>query len=119
VPEPRRQDGKYEYTLYLDAAGAGDELRSNAEVMSRFFDAEGRLRPAEVERLHGDVTRLLLPSGARALDLDRAYHAVVLDQSFVRGRDAVLAGGANVLSDPIIGGKTGIERPLVALRLAR
>jgi hypothetical protein len=119
VPEPRRQDGQYEYTLYLEAAGAGDELRSNAEVTGRFFDAEGRLRPEEVARLHADVARLLVPSGARALDLDRAYHAVVLDQSFDRGRDAVLAGGANVLSDPAIGGKTGIERPLVAVGLAR
>jgi hypothetical protein len=119
LAEPRRQDGRYEYTLYLGAAGAGDELRSNVEVTSRFFDAQGGLRPEEVEKLHADVSRLLLPTGARALDLDRAYRAIVLDQSFDRGRDAVLASSTNVLSEPVIGGKTGIEQPLVAVGLAR
>jgi hypothetical protein len=119
IPEPRRRDGQYEYTLYLGSAGAGDELRSNAEVSTRFFDAQGRLCPDEAAGLHADISRLLLPSGARALDLDRAYRAVVLDQSFDRGRDAVLANGTNVLANPVIGSKTGIEQPLVALRLAR
>ena len=71
----------------------------------------GELRPDEVKGLHSDIARLLLPSAARALDLDRAYHAVVVDQSFDHGRDAVLAPSANVQDAPVVGGKTGIERP--------
>jgi hypothetical protein len=118
IPEPKRLDGQFEYTLYLREAGAGDELRSNGEVLTRFFDDKGELRPGELKALHSDIARLLLPTAARALDLDRAYHAIVLEQSFDRGRDAVLAESANVLSAPSVGGKTGIERPVVALRLA-
>jgi hypothetical protein len=119
LPEPKRRDGQYEYTLYLREAGAGDEIRSNSEILDRFFDAQGGLRPAEVERLHSDIGRLLLPSAARALDLDRAYRAVVLEQSYDRGRDAVLARSANVFAEPPVGEKTGIVRPVVAMRLAR
>ncbi len=117
LPEPKRLDGRFEYTLYLREAGAGDELRSNSEVLSRFFDDHGDLRPDEVQALHSDVARLLLPSAARALDLDRAYRAVVLDQSFDRGRDAVLAPSPNVQAAPNVGEKTGILRPVVATRL--
>jgi hypothetical protein len=119
LPEPRRRDGQFEYTLYLREAGAGDELRSNAEVSSRFFDDQGALRPGEVARLHTDIARLLLPSPARALDLDRAYRAVVLDQSFEHGRDAVLAVSPNVQATPLLGEKTGIIHPVVAMGLAR
>jgi len=118
LPEPRRRDGQYEYTLYLREAGAGDELRSNAEVLGRFFDGRGELRPEEVNALHSDIARLLVPSPSRALDLDRAYRAVVLEQSFDRGRDAVLAPSRNVDAHPVVGGRTGIERPVVAMRLA-
>ncbi len=118
LPEPKRRDGQFEYTLYLREAGAGDELRSNSEVLARFFDARGELRPDEVKGLHSDIGRLLLPSAARALDLDRAYHAVVVDQSFDHGRDAVLAPSPNVQDAPVVGGKTGIQRPLAAVRLA-
>jgi hypothetical protein len=119
LPEPRRRDGQFEYTLYLREAGAGDELRSNAEVTRRFFDDRGVLRPDEVATLHGDIARLLLPSAGRALDLDRAYRAVVLEQSFDRGRDAVLARSPNVQADPVLGEKTSITHPVVAMRLAR
>lgn len=118
IREPKRRDGQFEYTLYLREAGAGDELRSNSEVLTRFFDDGGHLRPDEVSALHADISRLLLPSPARALDLDRAYHAVVLDQSFDHGRDAVLEPSPNVLTNPVVGGRTGIERPVVAMRLA-
>jgi hypothetical protein len=118
IAEPKRQDGQFEYALYLRETGGGDEFRSNAEVSRRFFDERGDLRAEEVEKLHADISRLLLPSAARALDLDRAYRAVVLDQSFDRGRDAVLASSPNVLVEAV-SEKTGIERPVVAEPLAR
>jgi hypothetical protein len=118
VPEPKRIDGQYEYSLYLAEAGAGDDLRENGEVLARFFDGT-RLRQAEVTRLHGDIARLLLPSPARAIALDRAYRAVVLEQSFGLGRGALAAPTHNVLRTVTIRAPTGIEHPVRALRLAR
>lgn len=117
IPEPVRTDGEYEYTLYLREAGAGDELRENAEVVRRFFDDRHVLRPPEVERLHRDVSRLLLPSRARALDLDRAYRAIVLSQTFDKGRDTVLGPSQNVYSNVPIGAATGVRKAVVQRRL--
>ena len=76
----------------------------------RFFDDRGRLRPAEVARLHADIGTLLLPSAARAVELDRAYMAIVGKQSFVRGRDAVLAPTVHAYARAPVGERTGIER---------
>ena len=112
APEPKRHDGAYEYTAYLRAAGAGDELRANTEVTARFFDAHGALRPAAVEHLHTDVSTLLLPTPARALDLDRAYLAIVKSQSFDKGRDALLGPAENAYATAPVGAATGITRPL-------
>jgi hypothetical protein len=109
LAEPRRADGSYEYTRYLAENGAGDELRENGEVLARFFDDRGVLRQDVVARLHADISTLLLPSPERALDLDRAYRAIVDEQSFVKGRDPVLAPAANVHAHPPIGQPTGIE----------
>ena len=118
LPEPKRSDGLYEYATYLQQAGAGDELRGNSEVMRRFFDARLRPRASELRRLRDDVSRLLLPSAERALDLDRAYRAVVDRQAFVRGRDAVLAPSPNVYATAPLGEPTGIRAavPFAALR---
>jgi len=109
LPEPRGRDGQYEYTRYLRENGAGDELRENTEVLNRFFDERGALRPADVARLRKDISYLLLPSAARALDLDRAYRAIVREQTFTRGRDAVLAPSTHVYATAPRGEMTGIE----------
>ncbi len=109
LPEPRSGDGQYEYTRYLRENGAGDELRENTEVLHRFFDEKGVLRADQVELLHQDITRLLLPSRERALDLDRAYAGIVREQSFAKGRDAVLAASTHVYAEAPRGEKTGIE----------
>jgi hypothetical protein len=118
IPEPRRADGQYEYTFYLRQAGAADELRENSEVTRRFFDGRGELRPAEVETLHHDISQLLLPSPARALDLDRAYYAIVQAQTFDKGRDAVLARAHNVYADVPLGQSTGVVTQVVSERIA-
>src|ERR1019366_6885534 len=110
IPEPRWRDGRYEYTLYLEENRGGDDLHENTEVLERFFDDRGRLRPAEVARLHADIGTLLLPSAARAVELDRAYMAIVGKQSFVRGRDAVLAPTVHAYARAPVGERTGIER---------
>jgi hypothetical protein len=111
TPEPRDADGTYEYTRYLAANRAGDELRENTEVLSRFFDDTGRLRADAVAALHRDVGALLLPSPARAIALDQAYRAIVREQTFVRGRDAVLAPPSHVYERGPAGEATGIARP--------
>jgi hypothetical protein len=119
LPEPKRIDGKYEYAYYLQHAGAGDELRENHEVLARFFDASGAPLPAELARLHGDVSTLLLPSAPRALDLDRAYLAIVDAQSFNHGRDPVLTRSENVHDVVPVGASTGVGKAATSLRLAR
>ena len=43
-----------------------------------------------------DLAWLLTPSRARALALDKAYLAIVREQSFTRGRDAVLRPATRV-----------------------
>ena len=95
VPDSKRGDGNYEYAHYLQTNGAGDEFRSNEDLLSRFFE-KGQPRREELERLRGDVATLIVPSAKRALELDKAYWAVVLEQSYHRGRDAVLAPARNV-----------------------
>jgi hypothetical protein len=107
--EPRRRDGRYEYTVYLEANGAGDDLRENAEAEARFFDAAGRLKPSAVERLHDDAATLLLPSPERAVALDRAYLAIVREQSFIRGRDPVLTAATQVYAEAPVGQPTGVS----------
>jgi hypothetical protein len=114
ISEPRRRDGRHEYTLYLEVNRAGDELHENTEVLERFFDVEGRLRRTESTRLHADIGALLMPSAARAIDLDRAYLAIVREQSFVRGREAVLAPTTQVHARAPIGEATGVERAISA-----
>jgi hypothetical protein len=112
LPEPRRADGAFEYSFYLQQNRAGDEFRDNREIQRRFFDAAGALRPERVRALHTDIATLLLPSSARALALDRAYRAVVLEQSFSRGRDATLAPSAHVQRRVAVQSKTGVSQPV-------
>jgi hypothetical protein len=96
TPEPVRADGRGEYAMYLAQNGAGDDLRENQEVLAKFFDARGALRPDMAARLQRDISSLLLPSPARALLLDKAYRAIVLAQSFLHGRDATVTPARNV-----------------------
>lgn len=89
-----------EVLTYLRRVNAGDELRSNEEMRTRFFDARGRVREAEVRRAapgaERDLAWLLSPSRERALALDRAYLGIVRAQAFRTGRDALLAPATNV-----------------------
>ena len=108
VPEPMRSDGQYEYTHYLRQNGAGDEFRGNDEVMAKFFNADGSLKAEAVSQLHSDVTVLLNPSRARALALNKAYKALVDEQSFAFGRDATTTPVNTVHRNVKIGTATGI-----------
>lgn len=96
LPEPQLADGTYEYTQYLEVNHAGDEFRDNDEVMEKFFDADGALKPEAIAQLHRDIGTLLLPSQERAINLNKAYRAIVQEQSFVLGRDATVTPVKNV-----------------------
>ncbi len=120
VGELARADGHGEYSFYLAKNGAGDELRANDELSTRFFDAKGVLRPEMAARLRTDVSALLLPSAGRALVLDKAYRTIVREQSFTRGRDATVTPAANVHhelpeGEPLA---TGVVEPLAERRRA-
>jgi len=90
-----------EFATYLERVGGGDEFRANEEMLARFFP-EGRLDEAGVRRAapggDRDLAWLLLPSRERALELNRAYVALVRRQAFERGRDAVLAPATRVFT---------------------
>jgi hypothetical protein len=112
VPDRRIHGTHTEYVTYLAQNGAGDEFRQNAEVSALFFDAKGRLRPREAQKLAHDVTRVLAPSRERALALNKAYRALVERQSFRLGRDLVLDGAKNVHTALDPGERTGVAVPV-------
>jgi hypothetical protein len=88
-----------EALTYLRRVGGGDEFRANDEMLARFFPA-GRLDEAAVRRAAAggdrDLAWLLAPSRARALALAKVYREIVREQSFERGRDALLLPAVNV-----------------------
>ncbi|HWO17528.1 MAG TPA: hypothetical protein VNO30_02090 [Kofleriaceae bacterium] len=88
-----------ELVVYFSRVQGGDETRSNEELRARFFPG-GKLAEAELRRAavggDRDLAWALVPTRARALALDKAYLAIVREQSFVRGRDAMLAPATRV-----------------------
>ena len=60
----------------------------------------------------------MLPSAQRALALDKAYRLLVREQSYSRGRDALLQPARNVWPEVEQNELTGIDTPLDAPRLA-
>ena len=88
-----------EVLTYFERVGGADEIRANDEMLTRFFPG-GVVDEAEVLRASvggdRDLAWLLAPSPERALGLNKAYLAIVREQSFTRGRDAVLAPAERV-----------------------
>lgn len=109
IPDRRRADGQGEYARYLALNGAGDEFRENTEIRARFFDADGKLRPAELAALEQDITRLLYASERRAMTLNKAYRVIVREQGFTEGRDASVKPVHNVHERVDAGAATGIK----------
>ncbi len=110
IPEPRTKDGRYEYSLYLEENGAGDEFRSNEEVMHNFFDAQGFVKEERLSALHSDVSSLIIPSAERARALNKAYRVIVLEQSFIYGRDAHVKPVENVHEELELEQSTEVEK---------
>lgn len=101
-----------EVLTYFRRVGGADELRANTEMLARFFP-DGVVDEAAVRRAAAggdrDLFWLLAPSRERALALNKAYLAVVREQSFVHGRDAVIAPAVRV-HKKIANGSTELER---------
>ncbi len=67
----------------------------NDEILKRYFT--GASFNEEAVRAAGrDIAGLLLPSRERALLLNHAYRALVREQRFELGRDALLSPPSNV-----------------------
>jgi hypothetical protein len=83
-----------EIATYLQRVGGGDEFRQNQEMLSRWFTETGKLKLDEVRQ--ADVYQLITPTPERAMALNKAYQQIVLEQSFIYGRDALLGQAPNV-----------------------
>ncbi|MFP2930322.1 hypothetical protein ACLESO_35025 [Pyxidicoccus sp. 3LG] len=112
IPDvPQAGHAKPEVLTYFERVKGGDEFRANEELLSRFFP-EGKVDEAAVRRAarggDRDMAWLVTPSRERALDLGRAYMALVREQGFTKGRDTLLAPPRNVLPQ-VENGSTGLE----------
>jgi hypothetical protein len=83
-----------EIATYLARVGGGSEFRNNPEMTARWFRADGSVNHAALR--NRDVYDLIVPSPARALQLNKAYRAIVADQDYLYGRDATSEPPKNV-----------------------
>lgn len=99
-----------EVLTWFTRTQGGDEFRSNAELLARFFP-KGRLDRKAVQGAapggDADLHWLLAPSRERALALNKSYLALVRAQGFQAGRDVLLSPPNNVHRE-IRNGDTGL-----------
>jgi len=95
---PNIGEEKGEILTYLARVGGGDEFRQNQEMIKRWFNADGTVNTAKVTA-QKNIYDLITPSRRRALDMNKAYRAIVKEQSFIYGRDATLGKAKNVLAE--------------------
>jgi hypothetical protein len=117
LADPKRLDGKHEYSYYLEQNQAGDEFRGNSEIMQNFFTAEGTLRGDRIKEMQKDISKLLWPTEKRAKTLNKAYRVIVKEQSYIHGRDATVTPPANVHKKLDPAQPTGISKAVVAEKL--
>jgi hypothetical protein len=109
--QPQVGHAEGELLTYLRRVGGVDETRSNDEARAKLIPG-GVVDAATVRRAAPggelDLMALLAPSRDRALALDKAYYQVVREQSFTRGRDALIAPASRV-HRRIDNSETGLE----------
>lgn len=107
---PQVGQNEPEYLTYFDRVQGGDEFRANTEILERFFP-DGVLDEATVRRAapggDQDISFLIVPSRERALLLNKAYMALVREQTFEQGRDTVIEPTVNV-HEQITNGSTDL-----------
>lgn len=84
-----------EFLTYFERVGGGDEFRSNEEMLTKWFDKQGQVKREAVESV-SSLYELITPSRERALELNKAYKTIVMEQSFIYGRDARVTPPLNV-----------------------
>jgi len=99
IPENRYNDGTYELSHYLQLNPYADEFRENKEAYAKFHLQNGDLNQTMLTKLHNDVSLLLYPSHRRALDLDKAYKALVEIQQFYNGKAGHIKPMQNVYKE--------------------
>ena len=100
---PNRGESLEEVATYFNRVGGGSEFRSNPELESRFYHADGSVNTIAVASAK-DVYELITPSRERALALNKAYKVIVEDQDFIFGRDATAVPPPRVL--PVVDNDT-------------
>ncbi|MFO7562719.1 MAG: hypothetical protein R6X02_08745 [Enhygromyxa sp.] len=96
IPDvPQVGHAQSEVATYLERALAGDEFRSNAEMIARWLNADGSVNQAALAGAE-DLAAIVMPSRERALALAKAYLLIVREQSFTRGREPTLEPLTNV-----------------------
>jgi len=84
-----------EFLTYFERVGGGDEFRSNEEMLEKWFDQQGQVKRDAVESV-SSLYELITPSRQRALELNKAYKTIVMEQSYLYGRDARVSAPKNV-----------------------
>ena len=108
LPDPKRQDGEGEYAFYVQHNPWGNAFRNNGELHDRFFDSQGQPIPAAFAALAQDVATVLQPTPKRARTLNKAYRALVEEQSFIAGRDAFITPPEAEQHEVLLDQETGI-----------
>jgi len=107
---------------YFQRVRGADEFRANTEALDRFFSG-GEVDEAEVRRAAPggdlDILHLIGPSRERALQLDKAYKALVEDQDFELGRDAVSEPATRVFEQISGNGTTALGKAGLVFRDGR
>ena len=99
IPDaPNKGESQGEYLTYLERVGGGDEFRQNQEMLDTWFDAQGQVRTEKIRELDS-IYPLITPSPARALQLNKAYLAIVKEQSYLYGRDTSIVPAKNVFQE--------------------
>lgn len=93
APNVGEEEG--EYLTYLERVAGGDEFRQNSEMLERWFDKDGQVKKDKVAALTS-IAELIAPSQERAMQLNKAYKAIVDEQSYIYGRDVVIKPNGNV-----------------------
>lgn len=113
VVEYMKYGKQYEYSFYLHQNHAANEFRNNDEVEKKFFHDHGSIKQDMVHALHNDISLLLFPSKERAMKLNKAYKAIVEEQSYIYGRDTLIKPMGTVYKNVKKGQLTGIKEPIV------